>query len=48
MPVLPARSAGGDHAPHPTTTLYEKRIREYLFLIGGKKINNSCEIVKKI
>jgi hypothetical protein len=26
---------------------YEKRIREYLFLIGGKKINNSCEIVKK-
>jgi hypothetical protein len=29
MPVL-------DYAPHPTTTLYEKRIREYLFLIGGK------------
>jgi hypothetical protein len=44
----PARSAGGDYAPHPTTTLYEKRIKEYLFLNGSKKINNSCEIVKKI
>jgi hypothetical protein len=47
MPVLPARSEGGDYAPHRTTTLYEKRIRDYLFLIGGKKINNSCEIEKK-
>jgi hypothetical protein len=36
MPVLPARSAGGDYAPHPTTTLYEKKTRDYLFLIGGK------------
>jgi hypothetical protein len=48
MPVLPARSAGGDYAPHPTITLYDKRIRDYLFLSGGKKINNSCEIVEKM
>jgi hypothetical protein len=48
MPVLPALSAGGDYAPHPTTTLYEKRIRDCLFLIGGKKINNSCEIAEKM
>jgi hypothetical protein len=47
MPVLPARSAGGDYAPHPKLH-FEKRIRDYLFLIGCKKINNSCEIVKKI
>jgi hypothetical protein len=31
MPALPARSAGGDYAPHPTTTLGEKNKGLFIF-----------------